>query len=98
MIRGPSMSILITLTPEQERKLTELARARGKDPAGHVHDVVTAYLDGADQKGAKSFAEILGPIWAGWRQSGVTEGNVDDLYEQELREARSERRRSKESL
>jgi hypothetical protein len=54
-----------------------------------VHDVVTAYVEGADLKGAKSFAEILGPIWAGWRQSGITEGNVDDLYEQELREARS---------
>jgi hypothetical protein len=37
------MSIEITLTPEQERKLVELARARGKDPAAHAHDVVAAY-------------------------------------------------------
>ncbi len=44
------MSIHITLTPEEERKLAELARVRGKDPAAHAHDVVAAYLNGADQK------------------------------------------------
>ena len=93
---SPMMSIHITLTSEQERKLSELARARGKDPAAHVHDVVTAYLDGASQHGAKSFVEILSPIWEGWRQSGITEGDAEDLLVQELREARSERRRSKE--
>jgi hypothetical protein len=91
------MSIHITLTPEQERKLAELARARGKDPAAHAHDVVTAYLKGADQKGAKSFAEILAPIWEGWRQSGMTDSEVDDLFERELRDVRSERRRSTEA-
>jgi hypothetical protein len=91
------MTIHIMLTPEEERKLTELARARGKDPAAHAHDVVTAYLNGADQQGTKSFAEILAPIWEGWRQSGMTEDEVDGLFEQELREARSERRRSNEA-
>ena len=89
------MSINITLTPEEDRKLAELARVRGKDPAAHAHDVVIAYLNGADEKGTKSFEEILAPIWEGWRQSGMADGEVDDLMEQELREARSERRRSK---
>jgi hypothetical protein len=89
------MSIHTTLTPEEERKLAELARARGKDPAAHARDVVAAYLNGADPRGTKSFEEILAPIWEGWRQSGMTDGEVDDLMEQELRAARSERRRSK---
>jgi len=56
------MSIHITLTSEEERKLAILARARGKDPATHAHDVVAAYLKGADQNGRKSFEEILTPI------------------------------------
>ncbi len=56
------MSIHIALTPEAERKLVELACARGKDPATHAHDVVSAYLNGADQSGTKSFEEILAPI------------------------------------
>ena len=88
------MSIHITLTPEEERKLATLARARGKDPATHAHDVVAAYLNGADQRGTKSFEEILAPIWEGWRQSGMTDGDVDNLFEQELGDARRERRRS----
>jgi hypothetical protein len=91
------MSIQITLTPEEEQKLTELARARGKDPAAHAHDVVAAYLNGAGQGGTKSFEEILAPIWEGWRQGGMADGEVDDLFEQELRAARSERRRSQET-
>ena len=49
------MSIQITLTPEEERKLAELARARGKDRPPTAHEVVAAYLNGADQRGTKSF-------------------------------------------
>ena len=90
------MTIHITLTPDEERKLADLARARGKDPAGHAHDVVTAYLNGANQRGTKSFEEILAPIWEGWHKSGMTDGEVDGLFENELREIRGERRRPKE--
>jgi hypothetical protein len=91
------MSIQITLTPEEERTLAELARARGKAPADHAHDVVIAYLRGASgtRGGVKSFEEILAPIWEGWRQSGMTDDEVDDLFEEELQAARGERRRSK---
>ena len=88
------MSIHITLTSEEERKLAILARARGKDPATHAHDVVAAYLKGADQNDRKSFEEILTPIWEGWRQSGMSDGEIDELFEQEVRQARSERGRS----
>ncbi len=40
-------AITITLTPDQEQKLAELARLSGKDPSVYVHDVVTAHLNGA---------------------------------------------------
>ena len=85
------MSILITLTPEEERKLAELARARGTVPATHVHDVVAAYLNGADEKGTKSFQEILAPIWEGWQQSGIADRELDELFTKELQDSRSER-------
>jgi hypothetical protein len=74
---------------------TELARARGKELATHAHDVVTAYLNGADARGTKSFEEILAPIWEGWRHSGMGESEVDELFEKERQEVRSERRWSK---
>ncbi len=91
------MSLSITLTPDQERKLAELARARGKDPAAHAHDVVTAYLNCANPSGTKSLEEILAPIWDGWRGSGMTDSEVDELFEHELREVRGDRRRPKET-
>ncbi len=89
------MSISITLTPAEERKLGELARARGKDPAGYAHDVVSAYLKVAEETGSRSFAEILSPIWEEWRRSGLTDAEVDNLFEQELQGTRSERRSAK---
>ena len=89
------MTISITLTPDQERKLAELARQHGKDPSAYVHEVVAAYLNVAGPKGDKTFEEILAPIWEGWRQSGMTEDEVDELFEQELQEVRRERRQPK---
>jgi hypothetical protein len=89
------MSISITLTPAEERKLAELARANGKDPASYAHDVVSAYLKVADKTGTKTFEEVVSPIWEAWRQSGMKDSEVDDLFEQELRAVRSERRAGK---
>ncbi len=98
---GPSteqthmMSITISLTPDQEQKLEELARKSGKDPSDYVHDVVTAYLNGAGPNGVKTFEEILAPIWEGWRQSGMAEDEIDDLFGRELLEVRRKRRQQK---
>ena len=73
-----------------------LPARRGKYPAAHAHEVVTAYLNGANQRGTKSFEEILAPIWEGWAKSGMSDGEVEDLFEHELREFRRERRLPKE--
>ena len=89
------MTISITLTPDQERTLEELARQDGKDPSVYVNDVVTAYLNGARSKGEKTFEEILTPLWEGWQRSGMTEDEVDDLFGQELQEVRRERHQQK---
>ena len=45
------MTISISLTPDQERQLEELARQNGKDPSVYVHDVVAAYLNGSGRGG-----------------------------------------------
>jgi predicted transcriptional regulator len=86
------MTITITLSPDQEQKLEELARQRGKDPSAYLRDMVAAYLEVAGSSGDKTFEEILRPIWEEWRQSGMTEVEVDELFEQELQEVRSQRR------
>jgi hypothetical protein len=85
------MTIHISLTPDQERQLSELARRNGKEPSVYVNDIVTAYLKGVRSKGEKDFEGILAPIWEGWRQSGMTDAEIDNLFGQELQEARRER-------
>ncbi|MGO9466375.1 MAG: hypothetical protein ACLQVF_19715 [Isosphaeraceae bacterium] len=89
------MTININLTADQERQLEELARQNGKEPAAYVNDVVTAYLNGVSSKGQKTFEEILAPIWEGWRQSGMTEDQINELFGRELQEVRRERRQRK---
>ena len=86
------MTISITLTPDQERQLEELARQSGKDTSAYVNDVLTAYLEGVTPRRERMFEEILAPIWEGWRQSGMTEAQIDDLFQRELQEVRRERR------
>jgi hypothetical protein len=89
------MTIRITLTPEQERKLEAIAHRNGKDPSAYVNDMVTTYLNGVESEGEKTFEEILAPVWEGWRQSGMTEEEIDDLFRQELEDVRRERRQRK---
>ncbi|WP_435011095.1 hypothetical protein P12x_002391 [Tundrisphaera lichenicola] len=91
------MSIQITFTPEQERKLIELAHARGKEPSTYAHEIIVAYLSIASPGERRTFEEILTPIWEGWRRSGLTDVEVGDLLEQELIAARSERNRREEA-
>jgi hypothetical protein len=85
------MTISISLTPDQERTLEELARQSGKDPSAYAVGVLTAYLNGVRSKSEKTFEEILAPIWEGWRQSGMTEDEIDDLFGRELQDVRRER-------
>lgn len=89
------MTIRITLTPDQGRKLEALARQSGQEPSAYVIDVVTADLNGLESKKEKTFDEIVAPVWEGWQQSGVAEEEIDDLFRQELEEVRRERRQRK---
>ena len=93
------MTISITLTPDQERKLeaARLARTAGTTLRPMSNIVVTAYLDRVESKKEKTLEEILAPVWEGWQQSGMTEQEIDDLFRQELQEVRRERRPRKET-
>src|SRR5436305_7921908 len=83
-------TISITLTPDQERKLQELAHQSGKDPSNYVSDMLTAHLEGVEAKGEKTFEEILAPVWEGWRRSGMAEEEIDDLFRREIQDLRRE--------
>ncbi len=91
------MTISISLAPEQVSRLELLAKRNGKDPSELAREVVAAYLEGAGSRGEKTFEEILAPIWEGWRRSGLTDDEIDQLLVRELEACRRERREAKGS-
>ena len=81
------MTINIELRPEEERVLRERARQSGRDVSEYVHLVLKEHIEGA-----KSFAEILTPVWEEFRRGGMTEDQASEFLEEELRDARRERK------
>ena len=81
------MTISIELRPDEERVLRERARENGQDISEYLHLVLKEHIEGS-----KPFAEILTPVWEGFRQSGMTEEQAAEFLEEELHAARSERK------
>jgi hypothetical protein len=82
------MTLSIDLPPETERKLLDRAAATGKDVATLVREAVEEQL----RTPLPTFAEILAPVHEDFRQSGMTEAELDTLLEGTLVESRKERR------
>jgi hypothetical protein len=82
------MTLTLDLPKETEQKLLARAAATGKDVATLVTEAVEEKLRAA----VPTFAEILAPVHENFRQSGMTEAELDMLLEQTLAEARKERR------
>lgn len=87
MDRGRDMTINIELRPDEERVLRERARQSGRDVSEYVHLVLKEHIEGS-----KTFAEILTPVWQGFRESGMTEDQAAAFLEDELEVARLERK------
>ncbi len=90
------MTINIELRPEEERRLRERAASSGQDLSEYVHLVIKEHLEvsprDASGKGSTTFAEVLAPVWEGFRQSGMSEDEAADFLDGELQSARRERK------
>ncbi len=82
------MTITITLPPATEERLRAQAKATGKEISTLVVEAVEARLSLAQL----SLRDILSPVHADFRRSGLTDGELDELLEDAVKEARSERR------
>ncbi len=71
------MTLQITLTPETETRLRERAAASGKDLTAIVLEAVDEKL-----RIPATFAEVLAPIHAATRSSGLTEDQLDALIDE----------------
>ena len=89
------MTISITLTPDQERTLEELARQDGQGPFGLRQRRGDRVPERSQVEGGEDLRGNPDSIWEGWQRSGMTEDEVDDLFGQELQEVRRERHRQK---
>jgi hypothetical protein len=82
-----AMTLTIDLPAETEQKLRARAAATGKDVATLVREAVEEKL----RAPLPTFAEILAPVHEDFRQSGMTDAELDALLEGTLAEVRTER-------
>ena len=71
-------TIEITGLPEGTREaITQLSRSKGKSAEEYLRFLIEGEL-----LSEQTFAEILVPIREGFRNSGMTEEQLDDLFEE----------------
>jgi hypothetical protein len=80
------MTVTISLPPEAERKLAERAAASGQDVPAYVHQLIQKDID------QPSFAELFAPVHAAVRESGIQQGELDNLIQKAVTDSRRERR------
>lgn len=85
-------TIEITGLPEGTREaINELSRCKGKSADEYLRTLIEAEV-----LSQKSFAEILAPIREGFRKSGMTEEQLDALFEEARRKVHQEEPTNKE--
>jgi hypothetical protein len=75
----PSLSVIVPLPSDLARTIDTLAERRGLDRAQFIVSFLRERLD----RSTASFEEIVAPIAENFRQSGMTEEDLDALVEQE---------------
>jgi hypothetical protein len=87
------MTITIELRPGEEQILRERARASGRELPEYVRHILEEHIRSVSRPEAapRSLDQVLAPVWEGWRQSGMTEEQIDATFQRELEEIRRER-------
>ncbi len=86
------MTINLDLQPETQQKLEMLARKSGKDVVAFIKDLVERSVQSAT---ASNFDAILEPFRQGFEERGLSEAQLAELMESELKAVRAERRAKK---
>ena len=82
------MTLHLDLNPELEATLRERAAAAGKDPKTFVLEAVLEKL-----QGPRTFADILAPVHRQVLESGMSDEEINSVFQEALRESRRERRK-----
>lgn len=86
---SPSSEVIVSfsLPVEEERKLLARATEKGKDVSTYLRTLVEE-----DLKQLPRLSEVLAPIREDFRQSGMTEEELEALLKSELAEVRKNRK------
>lgn len=92
------MTVLIELSPEEERRLRERAARLGQDLNGYLRRLIREDLEAGAPVEPRTFAEILAPVREDFRSSGMTEAELDTLLGEALSESRAAKKRGPNGL
>lgn len=84
------MSVVLELEPEVEETLKKRAAARGSE--------FNVYLQGLlkEQASKRSYEEVMTPVWDAFERTGMTEDELGELIDREVKAVRAERRSRRE--
>lgn len=87
------MAITIELRPDEEQMLGECARASGQTLTEYIRQVLEQHVRSASHPGASdgTLDQILAPVRETWRQSGLTDEQINAVLQRDLEQIRRER-------
>jgi hypothetical protein len=91
------MTLTLELPPETEKKLQARAAEAGRSVEGVALQLLEEALGVNGGKipshAGKTFDQILAPVRVGWQESGLSEDQVDQLFDETLKKVRAEKRK-----
>jgi hypothetical protein len=91
-----TMTLILKLLPETEKRLHERAAEVGQSAEGLAMQLIEEALGvnggPATNRGGKTFDQILDPVRKGWKESGLSDDQVDQLFDDTLAKVRAEKR------
>jgi plasmid stability protein len=85
------MTLTLQLPPETEQKLKERAAEAGQSAEDLALKLLTEALGVNGVSQGQSFDEILAPVRKGWEESGLSDDQVDQLFDDALKKVRAEK-------
>jgi hypothetical protein len=83
------MAITIELRPDEEQMLGECARASGQELTEYIRQVLEQHVRSASHPDALD--QILAPVRESWRESGLTDEQINARLQRDLEQIRRER-------
>ena len=91
------MTLTLKLPPETEKKLHELAAEVGQSVEGLAMQLIEEALGvnggQAASRAGKTFDQILAPVRKAWEESGLSDDQTDQLFDDTLTKVRAEKQK-----